>query len=107
MMAGSASLVARLRDPETDRSVRDEREAVPPNAVVLLDGPFLATLGLPVDAFVHLRVSDVVLARRLPPDRQWWMAGFDRYRREYRPDDRADVVVSYDHPSAPAMAGIG
>jgi len=107
LMAGSTSFVARLRDPETDRSVRDEPEAVPPNAVALLDGPFLASLGLPIDAVIHLRVSDAVLARLLPPDRQWWIAGFDRYRREYRPDDRADVVVCYDHPSAPAMTGIG
>ncbi len=106
LMAGAPTIVVRLRDPGTDRSVRDEAAAVPPNAVVLLDGPLLATLGLPLAAWVHLRVSDTALARRLPSDRQWWIPGFERYRREYRPDDRADVVVSYDHPGSPAMAGI-
>ena len=106
LRAGASRVVARLRDPGTDRSLREQSEAVPSNAVVLLDGPFLATLELTIDAMLHLKVSDAALARRLPPERQWWVPGFDRYRREYHPDDRADVVVSYDHPNAPAMAGI-
>ncbi|HYN71173.1 MAG TPA: hypothetical protein VES60_01635 [Nakamurella sp.] len=106
LMAGSTHVVARLRDPTTDRSLREQSEAVPSNAIVLLDGPFLAALELPIDALVHLRVSDKALARRLPPERQWWIPGFDRYRSLYLPDEHADVVVSYDHPSTPAMAGI-
>ena len=107
LAAGASHIVARLRDPTTDRSLREQTEAVPANAVVLLDGPFLAALEFTVDALVHLKVSNAALARRLPAERQWWIPAFERYRREYRPEDRADVVVSYDHPSAPAMAGIG
>ena len=106
LRAGSALIVARLRDPATDRSLREQSAAVPSNAVVVLDGPFLAALALDLDGLIHLKVSDAALARRLPAERQWWIPGFDRYRREYRPDDRADVTVSYDHPNAPAMAGI-
>jgi len=106
LAASATHIVSRLRDPATDRSLKEQFEAVPSNAVVLLDGPFLAALELDIDALVHLRVSRAALARRLPPQRQWWIPGFDRYGTEYRPDDRADVVVSYDHPSAPAMAGI-
>ena len=106
LRAGSTHIVTRLRDPATDRSVKEQSQAVPSNAVVLLDGPFLATLQLTIDALVHLKVSDAALARRLPAERQWWMQGFHRYRKEYPPDDRADVIVSYDHPNAPAMAGI-
>lgn len=106
LTTGSNHVVARLRDPTTDRSLREQSEPVPTNALVLLDGPFLAALELTVDAVVYLKVSDAALARRLAPERRWWIPGFDRYRREFRPEDRADVVVSYDHPSAPAMAGI-
>jgi hypothetical protein len=106
LIADSTNVVTRLRDPTTDRSLRGQSAPVPSNAIVLLDGPFLAALELPIDALVHLRVSDKALARRLPPERQWWIPGFDRYRSLYLPDDHADVVVSYDHPSAPAMAGI-
>ena len=64
LMAGAPTIVVRLRDPDTDRSLRGESAAVPPNAVVVLDGPLLATLGLPLDPWVHLRVSDTALARR-------------------------------------------
>lgn len=105
-VAGSGNLVARLRDPETDRSVRADPEAVPPAAILLLDGPFLASIGLTIDAVVDLRVSDAALARRLPQDRQWWIPAFNRYRKEYRPEKVADVVVSYEHPAPPATAGL-
>ena len=106
LRAGATRVVVRLRDPGTDRSLKEHTEAVPATAVVLVDGPFLAALELLVDGLIHLKVSDATLARRLPAERQWWIPGFDRYRKEYEPDARADLIVSYDHPNAPAIAGI-
>ncbi|MET0966353.1 MAG: uridine kinase, partial [Nakamurella sp.] len=101
---GSASCLLRLRDPSTDRSVRDSRLAAPPRAALLLDGPLLLGDQLPLDAVLHLQTTRATLARALPARRQWWLQGFDRYLAEYRPADSAAAVVAYDHPKAPAIA---
>jgi len=101
--AGSGNHLLRLRDPMTDRSVRDARFAAPPRAVLLLDGPFLLADQLPLDAVVHLQTSRSTLARALPADRQWWLDGFDRYRTEDALEGLA-AVIAYDHPRAPAIA---
>ena len=101
--AGGAVL-RRFRDPVTDRSVRDRPEPAGERAAVIIDGPFLEAARLPLAATVHLQVSAGALARVLPADRQWWVEAFARYRRDYRPETRAAVVVSYDHPAAPAVA---
>jgi len=101
---GSGSHLVRLRDPVTDRSVRDSRVAAPPRAALLLDGPFLLADQLPLDAVVHLQTTRSTLARALPADRQWWLDGFDRYRIEDRPAEQAVAVIAYDHPRAPAIA---
>jgi hypothetical protein len=100
---GSGHYLPRLRDPETDRSLREQVVAVAPRAVVLLDGPFLQAHGLPTEVVVHVQATPGTIARSLPADRQWWVEGFRRYRDEDRPADTASVVVSYDHPLAPAV----
>jgi hypothetical protein len=100
---GSGRYLSRLRDPGTDRSIRTERAAAPPRAVVILDGPFLLAQELGLDAVVHLQVSGPRLSRVLPADRQWWGEAFDRYRRAENPVEVADVVISYDHPATPAI----
>ena len=100
---GSGTVLRRLRDPDTDRSVREPPQRVEDRAVVLLDGAFLLTAELPLDHLVHLQVSTGALARALPADRAWWSAAFDRYRREAHPADSATLVVSYDHPDTPAV----
>jgi hypothetical protein len=100
---GSGRVLRRLRDPVTDRSVRDSPINAGEQDVLLLDGPFLRAGGLPLDAVVHLQVSRATLARSLPPDRQWWSAAFDRYLVEDQPVEQAAVVVAYDHPAAPAV----
>jgi len=104
---GSGRYLTRLRDPDTDRSLRDQRRDALPRTLLLLNGPFLATIGAPLDAVAHLQVSDATLSRRFPAERQWWIPAFDRYRADHRPAANADVVISYDHPSAPAGAGAG
>jgi len=102
--AGSGRYLLRLRDPVTDRSVRDARATAPPRAALLLDGPLLLAAQLPLDAVIHLQTSRPTLARALPADRQWWLDGFDRYLAEVRPTYQAAVVIAYDHPRAPAVA---
>lgn len=101
---GSGDYLRRLRDPATDRSVREPRLAAEPGAVVLLDGPFLLAAELPLDAIIHLQVGAATLRRALSADQQWWIEAFDRYHRDERPTHRADVVVAYDHPRAPAAS---
>ena len=101
---GSRLVLRRFRDPVTDRSVRDRPEPAGERAVVVIDGPFLEAARLPLDARVHLQVSAGAVARVLPADRQWWVEAFARYRDEYHPESGAAVMVSYDHPGAPAVA---
>jgi len=100
---GTGSILRRLRDPVTDRSVREHRLQAGERDVLLLDGPFLRAGGLPLDAVVHIQVSSNTLSRSLPPERQWWLSAFDRYLIEDRPVERAAAVVAYDHPAAPAI----
>lgn len=94
----------RLRDPDTDRAIRDRRQPVRDGAVVLLDGPFLLTDPTGLDAVVHLRLSPGALVRALPAEQQWWVPAYARYVADERPAERADATVTYDHPAAPAIA---
>jgi len=100
----AAGYLPRLRDPRTDRAVREPRRPVEPRTVVVLDGPFLLTDPAGLDAVVHLQVSSGALARALPPDRQWWVQAYERYRSDEQPPDRAAAVIAYDHPATPAIA---
>lgn len=100
---GSGRYLPRLRDPDTDRSVRDERVAVAGSALLIVDGPFLLAAELGLDAVVHLQVSPARLTRVLPPGKQWWSAAFARYQEVEEPGEAADVVIAYDHPHAPAI----
>jgi hypothetical protein len=101
---GTGRILRRLRDPVTDRSIREDRIPVGGQDVLLIDGPFLRTGGLPLDAVVHIQVSTNTLARSLPADRQWWSAAFDRYLTEDQPVEQAAAIVAYDHPAAPAIS---
>jgi len=94
----------RLRDPVTDRAIRDHRVPVPDGSVVLLDGPFLVADPVGLDAVIHLQLSPAALARVMPDERQWWVTAYRRYLADERPADRADAVLAYDHPAAPAIA---
>ena len=100
---GSGEVLPRLWNPANDRSYRVERVALPPGAVLLLDGPLLLGRGLPLELAVHLALSGGALARRTAPAQRWTLPAFDRYRREVDPERVADVVVRCDHPSNPAV----
>ncbi|WP_420124447.1 uridine kinase [Nakamurella sp.] len=102
--AAPGGYLPRLRDPATDRAIRDERRPVREGTIVLIDGPFLLADPDGLDAVVHLRLSPAALARALPADRQWWVPAYERYVADERPAARADATVTYDHPAAPAIA---
>lgn len=102
--AGMGKVLPRLWNPTTDRSYRAERVALPPRAVLLLDGPLLLGRKLPLELTVHLALSDGALARRTPQERRWTLAAFDRYRHEVDPERVADIVVRWDHPDNPAIS---
>lgn len=105
MTSGDGSFISRLRDPATDRSVRQPSAPVPPQPVVLLDGPFLLAAELTLDQVIGFQLGRATLVRSLPPERQWWTRAFETYDDRYAPTETADVLVAYDHPSAPAVAG--
>ncbi|GGM04369.1 uridine kinase [Nakamurella endophytica] len=102
---GSGRFLARLRDPATDRSVREPYRQAGATEVLVLHGPLLTAGAVRPDVTVVLRVSDGTLARALPPERQWWRPAFARYLAERDPEADALAVVSYDHPRSPAVAG--
>jgi hypothetical protein len=104
--SGSGNSISRLRDPGTDRSVRQQPAAVPARAVLLLDGPFLLATDLPLDVLIGFQLGRGTLVRSLPPQQQWWTRAFETYDDRYQPLEGADVVLAYDHPSAPAAAGL-
>lgn len=101
---GSGLFLERLRDPETDRSVRRQRRRALAGTILVVDTPFAVAWGVQGDARVHLQVGPATAARRLPADRQWWVDAYRRYLDEDRPAESADVIVAYDHPASPAVA---
>ncbi|MCA5891866.1 uridine kinase [Isoptericola sp. NEAU-Y5] len=92
-----------LRDPDTSRSTRAGYVAAAPGTVVVVDGSLALGAGLDVDLTVHLALQPATETRRTPLDDAWTLAAYGRYRREVRPDRRADVVVRCDHPDRPAL----
>ena len=104
--AGEGSFITRLRDSATDRSVRQQPADVPAGALLLLDGPFLLAAELPLDLVVGFRLGRGTLLRSLSPQQQWWTRAFETYDDRYQPIESADVLLAYDHPSAPAVAGL-
>lgn len=106
VVSGKGAFISRLRDPGTDRSVRQLPEPVPPQALLLLDGPFLCATELPLDVLVGFQLGRGTMLRSLPPQQHWWTRAFETYDDRYQPLEHADVLLAYDHPSAPAAAGL-
>ncbi|GAB6901434.1 nucleoside/nucleotide kinase family protein [Kineosporia succinea] len=103
---GRHTWLPRLRDPETDRSVRVSPEPAPPGTVAVVDGRFLARDDVRdgFDLIVHLDVSEGALGRRLPADEAKRTSGaWARYLTEDAPAEYADLVVRFDHPDRPAL----
>ena len=65
------------------------------------------TTELPFDVLIGFQLGRGTLVRLLPPQQQWWTRAFETYDDRYQPLEGADVVLAYDHPSAPAAAGLG
>ena len=100
---GSGRIVTRLWDAERDRAARVPYQDLPPDAVVIVDGPLLLGAGLPFDLTVHLELSAAALGRRTAPDDRWTLPALERYGTEVDPAGFADVVVRLDDPKHPAL----
>jgi hypothetical protein len=103
---GRGSWLPRLRDPETDRSIRTERLAAPAGTVAVIDGRFLLRddVRTGFDLVVHLSVSPAAIRRRAPTEETArLLPAWQRYLDEARPAERADVVAKFDHPDRPAV----
>ncbi len=103
--AGSMRWLPRLRDPITDRSVREPRRTAVPDTVAVLDGRFLlGALRDAVDVAVHLEVSPAARTRRVPAaEAHLVLPAWDRYLTDVDPVAHADLVVRFDHPDRPAL----
>jgi hypothetical protein len=103
---GRGSWLPRLRDRETDRSVRAELQAAVPGTVAVVDGRFLLRddIRSGFDLVVHLSMSPAARARRLPEDEvARVLPAWERYLGECRPAEHADLVARFDHPDRPAV----
>ncbi|MET7397935.1 uridine kinase [Dactylosporangium sp. NPDC005572] len=100
---GTGRVLPSLRDPATDRATRAAYVDVPAGGVVVVTGALLLGAGLGFDVTVHLTQSDAALARRTPPEAQWTLPAYTRYRDEVMPQYQADLVVRADDPRHPAL----
>ena len=100
---GSGRVLPRLWDAAADRAHRDRYVELPPDGVVVLAGALLLGRGLPIDAAVHLRMSEKALERRLADDERWTLPAYARYAAENTPEKIANLLVLADHPDRPAI----
>ena len=99
---GATQWLPRLRDPETDRSVRAQRQPAPDGLVLLVAGPMLLGRWLDFDLSVALRVDERVLRERTPAELAFKVDGVLEHNRE-NPEE-PDILVRYNHPERPAVA---
>ncbi|GAA4961476.1 hypothetical protein HD597_012723 [Nonomuraea thailandensis] len=100
---GPGRVLPALWDSGIDRAYRLPYTALPPGGVVLVDGALLLGRGLAFDVSVHVWLSPGALERGTPEDERWTLPAYERYEREARPQEAADVVVRADHPERPAV----
>lgn len=100
---GTGKALPTLWDSERDRATRAQYVAVPPGAILLLDGALLLGRGLPFDLTVHLHLSPPALARRTEDPQAWTLPAYHRYDRDVRPRQTADLAVKVDDPNHPAL----
>lgn len=84
----------------TDRSAREPMRTAEENHVIVVAGPMLLDPGLTFDLTATLRMSEAALLRKTPADRAWTVPALLAAAQN---DDRADVVVRWDHPDRPAL----
>lgn len=99
----SGEVLPALRDPATDRSVRVPPQPLPDPGLVVVSGSGLLGRGLSFDVAVHLQASSAALRRRLVDGERWLVEPLERYARERRPDELADLVVRVEDPRHPAL----
>ena len=92
-----------LRDPGTDRSLRQAHIDLPPDGVVVVARSVLLGRGLPFDLAVHVHLSAAALKRRTPEAQAWTLPGLARYQSERNPTTLADLVIRADDPLRPAL----
>ncbi|WP_431918942.1 uridine kinase [Nonomuraea jabiensis] len=95
---GSGRVLPRLWDSRVDRAYRARYEELPPGGVLIVDGTLLLGRGLAFEVSVHVWLSAGALERGIPEDERWRLPAYERYEREARPQEAADVVVRADHP---------
>ncbi|MGW4801374.1 uridine kinase [Nonomuraea sp. NPDC004297] len=100
---GSGRVLPALWDSGIDRAYRMPYTELAPGGVVLVDGALLLGRGLAFDVRVHVWLSPGALERGTPEDERWTLPAYERYEREARPQDEADVVVRADHPGRLAV----
>lgn len=104
---GDRRYLPSLRDPATNRSTREPPRELPPNGVLILHGSLLLGIGLELDVAVHFNVSRQARRRLTAADQAWTLPAYDRYDIDVDPSGVADLVVRYDDPRHPAVAGPG
>ena len=92
----------RLRDPETDRSARAQRQPAPDDLVLLVAGPMLLGRWLDFDLSVALQIDEGVLRERTSAELAFTVDGVLEHERERT--EEPDVLVRYNHPERPAVA---
>ncbi|MEV1175202.1 uridine kinase [Nonomuraea sp. NPDC049784] len=95
---GSGQVLPRLWDSRIDRAYRAPYQELPPGGAVIVDGTLLLGRGLAFELSVHVWLSAGALERGTPEDELWRLPAYERYEREVRPQQAADVVVRADHP---------
>ena len=92
-----------LRDPDTDRSLRQPHIDLPADGVLVVAGSVLLGRGLPFDLAIHVHLSAAALKRRTPEAQSWTLPALARYQSERNPTTLADLVIRADDPLRPAL----
>lgn len=101
---GPGRVLPALWDSRADRAYRMPCTTLPPGGVLVLGGTLLLGRGLPVELAVHVWLSRAALERRTAGEERWRLPAYERYEREARPRETADVVVRADHPDRLAVS---
>lgn len=100
---GSGRFITSLRDPVTNRSIRQTPRQAEPATVALLSGQFLLDESLPFDRVIRLSASAATLARVTAPELAWTLPVVAAYDAAIDPAARADVEIRLNDPRHPAV----